>query len=232
MVKIVRLLDPHELRDTIVRFGFGSRTGIELPGELPGFLRPVDEWSGQSQPSLAFGYEIGVTVVQMASAFSVIANGGVRVPAQLVLGVRDSNGRVYRFDAPEAYRVIDPDTVRELTAMMEGVVRRGTGTRARLPGYRIAGKSGTARKLIDGRYSDTDYVASFGGFAPASRPTLVGFVMIDTPRGPTNGGQVAAPVFRRIMEDALGYVRAPRDAGATTLAGGRHARSGEGSATR
>lgn len=230
MVKIVRRVDAHDLHDTIVRFGFGSRTGIELPGELPGSLHPVSDWSAQTKPSLAFGYEIGTTVVQMAAAFAAIANGGVRVPPRVVLGVRDADGRVYRFEGPEPYAVIDRDVAREMTAMMEGVVLRGSGTRARLPGYRIAGKSGTARKLVGGRYSDTDYIASFGGFAPASAPRLVALVVIDTPRGPHYGGQVAAPVFRRIMEDALRYVRAPRDEGAVTLAGARHpARAGNGS---
>jgi len=211
MVKIVHRIDPHDLRDTISRFGFGSRTGIELPGELSGSLYPVAKWSAQSQPSLAFGYEIGVTVLQMAQALSVVANDGVRVPTRLVLGVRDADGRLNRLQPPEPYRVIDSAAVRQLTTMMEGVVQRGTGTRARLPGYRIAGKSGTARKLIDGRYSESDYVVSFGGFGPVSRPRLVGLVVVDTPRSATTGGVVAAPVFRRIMEDALVYVRAPAD---------------------
>lgn len=107
--------------------------------------------------------------------------------------------------------------------MMEGVVLRGTGTRAKVEGYRLAGKSGTARKLVDGRYSDTEYVASFGGFGPLNSPRLVALVVIDTPQGDHSGGKVAAPVFRRIMEDALSYVRAPRDEGAVILAGGRAA---------
>jgi cell division protein FtsI (penicillin-binding protein 3) len=233
MVKIVRKVDAHDLHDTIVRFGFGSRTGIELPGELPGSLRPVSDWSAQTKPSLAFGYEIGTTVVQMATALAVIANGGVRVPVRTVLGVRDADGRVHRLEEPDPYAVIDRGVARELTAMMEGVVVRGSGTRARLPGYRIAGKSGTARKVVGGRYSDTDYIASFGGFAPASAPRLVALVVLDTPRGLHYGGQVAAPVFRRIMEDALSYVRAPRDEGAVTLAGVRTpTRAGNGSPTR
>lgn len=222
MVKIVSAVDAHDLHDTIVRFGFGSRTGIELPGELPGTLRPVSDWSDQTKPSLAFGYEIGATVLQMTTALSVIANGGVRVPARVVLGVRDEGGRVYRIEPPDPYAVVDRSVARELTAMMEGVVLRGSGTRARVPGYRIAGKSGTARKLVGGHYSDTDYVASFGGFAPASAPRLVALVVLDTPQGLHYGGQVAAPVFRRIMENGLSYVRAPRDEGAVTLAAVRH----------
>jgi cell division protein FtsI/penicillin-binding protein 2 len=233
LVKIVRPVDPYDLHDTIVRFGFGSRTGIELPGEVTGTLRDVADWSAQTQPSLAFGYEIGVTVLQMASALSVVANDGVRVPTRVLLGLRDANGRVHRFEPPEPERVIDSRIARELSAMMEGVVERGSGTRARLPGYRIAGKSGTARKLVDGRYSHRCYIASFGGFAPVSSPRLVALVVIDMPRGEHYGGQVAAPVFRRIMEDALRHVRAPRDAGAVTLAGvRRRTQNADGDASR
>lgn len=228
MVKIVNRLEKQALHDMILDFGFGDRTGIELPGELPGRLRPVSEWSAQSQPSLSFGYEISVTVLQMASALSVVAADGIRVPPRLVLGVRDADGRVRRFDPPTASRVISSRTARELTSMMEGVVLRGTGTRAKVEGYRLAGKSGTARKLVDGRYSDTEYVASFGGFGPLNSPRLVALVVIDTPQGDHSGGKVAAPVFRRIMEDALSYVRAPHDEGAVILAGG-HAAGARGS---
>jgi len=224
MVKIVNRLDRRTLHKKIADFGFGARTGIELPGESSGDLRPLAAWSAQTQPSLAFGYEISVTVLQMASALAVIANDGVRIPPRLVLGLRDADGRVRRFDPPPANRVISSRTARELTSMMEGVVLRGTGTRARLPGYRLAGKSGTARKVVDGRYSASDYMASFGGFGPVSWPRLVTLVVIDTPQGDHFGGQVAAPVFRRIMEDALSYVRAPRDEDAVILAGGRAAR--------
>jgi cell division protein FtsI/penicillin-binding protein 2 len=233
LVKIVAPLGPHDLHDTITGFGFGSRTGIELPGESPGRLHEVADWSLQTQPSLAFGYEIGVTVLQMASALAVVANDGVRVPPRVTLGLRDSGGRVRMFERPKPRRVLDSRTVRELTAMMEGVVERGSGTLARIPGYRIAGKSGTARKLIRGRYSDHDFVASFGGFAPISSPRLVALVVVDGPRGRHYGGEVAAPVFRRILDDALRYLRAPRDAGAVTLAGIRRAASAdEGGAAR
>jgi len=223
MVKILRKVGADELYDTISRFGFGSRTGIELPGESPGSLHPVERWTEQSKPSLSFGYEIGVTVLQMAQALAVVANDGVLVPLHVTLGVREGDGTVKRFPEEEPRRVIDSATARALVSMMEGVVQRGTGTRARLPGYRLAGKSGTARKVVDGRYSDSDFVASFGGFAPVTRPALVGFVAIDRPRGATYGGEVAAPVFRKIMEAALGYVRAPQDAGPASVAsaGGR-----------
>ena len=103
--------------------------------------------------------------------------------------------------------------------MMEGVILRGTGVKSRIPGYRLAGKSGTARKVVKGRYSDTDYIASFGGFGPLTAPRIVGLVVLDTPEDLHHGGQVAAPVFRRIMESALSHIRAPHDEGALTLAG-------------
>jgi cell division protein FtsI (penicillin-binding protein 3) len=211
MVKVVQRLPASELRETIVDFGFASRTGIELPGEAEGFLRPLADWSGQTQTSLAFGYEIGVTAAQLASALCVIANDGVRVPLRVVLGLRDSGGRGHRYASPEARRVISSRTARQLTAMMEGVVLRGTGTQARIAGYRLAGKSGTTHKIADGKYSDTLYVSSFGGFAPITSPRLVGLVVIDSPRGHYYGGQVAAPTFRRIMEQALAHVRASQD---------------------
>lgn len=220
MVKITERLKPADLRATIDRFGFGRRSGIGLPGESPGRLPALGEWSAQTRPSLAFGYEVGVTVLQMASALGVIANDGVRVAPRIVLGVRDPVGRLRREHPATPRRVIGARAARELTAMMEGVVRQGTGTRARLDGYRLAAKSGTARKLVDGKYSETDYIASFGGFAPVSTPRLVGLVVIDSPRGEHyGGGQVAAPVFRRIMQSALGHLRVPRDDGTVTLAG-------------
>ncbi len=225
MVKIVTRLEPRELHDTIVRFGFGNRTGVELPGERRGNVRSVEAWSGQTLPSLAFGYEIEATVLQMSSALALIANEGVRAPLHVVLGLRDAQGRLQRFERPPATRVLDRLTALELTSMMEGVVMRGTGAAAQVSGYRIAGKTGTTHKLVDGRYSSTHYVASFGGFAPASAPRIVGLIVVDTPQGAHYGGQVAAPVFKRVMEDALRHLRAPWDAGELVLAADRNTRS-------
>jgi len=211
MVKIVLNMDDADLRETISAFGFGQRTGVGLPGELPGRLSPLEKWSRDTVPSLGFGYEINVTVLQMASALATIANDGVRVPPQIVLGIRDDHGVLTRSERPTPQRAISSRTNRELTAMMEGVVQRGSGTRARIPGYRIAGKSGTAHKWVDNDYSDTERIASFGGFAPISDPALVTLVVVDSPQGAYYGGVVAAPVFRRIMEAALPHVRAAAD---------------------
>lgn len=213
MTKIVLAMTPRELHDSITRFGFGSLTGIELPGESGGFLRPVEKWSGYSQASLAFGQEISVTSIQMASAVAAIANGGVLVPPRVVLGTRDPAGELHRTASPPARRVIRADTARIITQMMENVVKLGRDHPASVTGYRVAGKTGTAQKFIEGvGYSDTEYVPSFGGFAPVSDPRLVLFVVIDTPRGKEYlGGKVAAPVFGRIMTEALRYLRVPSE---------------------
>jgi cell division protein FtsI (penicillin-binding protein 3) len=212
MVKVVQALGRHDLYDSITAFGFGLETGIELPGESPGSFAPVARWSGFTQASLAFGQEIGVTPLQMASALSAIANDGVRVAPRVVLGTRDAEGRLRRHSAPQGTRVISAGTAREITEMMEAVVERGTGRRAAIDGYRLAGKSGTAQKATVGGYSETEYIASFGGFGPVSAPRLVGLVVLDSPRGDRHqGGKVAGPVFGRIMVEALRHLRAPQD---------------------
>ena len=212
MTKIVLGMTPRELHDSLTTFGFGSPTGIELPGESGGLLRPVEKWSGHSQASLAFGQELSVTSVQMASAIAAIANDGVLVPPRIVLGTRDPDGKLHRTTTPTARRVIRSETARVVTQMMEDVVKLGHDHPASVAGYRVAGKTGTAQKFIDGDYSDTDYVPSFGGFAPVSDPRLVLFVVIDTPRGGEYlGGKVAAPVFGRIMTEALRYLRVPSE---------------------
>ena len=222
MVKIVQRLGAQDLYETIEHFGFGRRAGIELPGELPGKLEPVSAWNGQTQTSLAFGYEVGVTVLQMASALATIANEGERMPPRIVLGLRGADGRFHPEARPSPERAIDARTARTMGDLMEGVVLRGTGTRAKVPGYRVAGKSGTARKIVDGQYSSTQFIASFGGFAPRTAPRLVALVVLDSPRGgEAYGGLVAAPVFLRIMGDALTRIRAPQDDDVMTVASRR-----------
>jgi len=189
----------------ITRFGFGSRTGIELPGETPGLLRPVTRWQASSIGSIAIGQEIGVTPLQMAAAFGVLANDGVRVAPHLVREIRTSSGTsVYRSN-PEARRVVTPETARALRGMLEEVTLHGTAQLAQLDGYSAAGKTGTAQK-IDPKtktYSRTKHVASFVGFAPVENPAVVIIVVIDEPAGAYHGGDVAAPVFREIAEQIL-----------------------------
>lgn len=216
MVKITRKLERQELWETIDRFGFGQKTGIELPGECSGRLQPVSTWSGLSQDSIAFGQEIGVTALQMVVSIATVANDGVHVPPRVVLGTRDSDGDVRPFEPPPSQRVIDVQVARELQRMLEGVVESGTGTRAAVQGYRIAGKSGTAQVALAGGYSESDYVASFGGFGPVAEPRLAGLVVLHSPAGDRyHGGEIAGPIFGRIMSDALRYLRIPADTNRT-----------------
>jgi len=212
MVKIGRRLAPEDLHDTIVRFGFGRPTGIELPGELSGSFRAASQWDEHSRASIAFGHEIAVTVVQMTSAIATIANDGIRVPPRVVLGLRDRNGTIEPLPRPAPEPALPARTARELAFMMEGVITEGTGAHAAVPGYRLAGKTGTAQKIDTGSYSDEDYVASFGGFGPVSTPRVALLVVLDAPSGDRHqGGAVAAPMFARIMAETLAHLRVPPD---------------------
>jgi len=213
IAKVCGTLRREEFRLTIGRFGFGSQLGIELPGEQAGLVRPVADWSARSSSTIAFGQEVGVTVLQMAAAFAALANDGVLVPPRIALGTRDAQGRVERFPAAEPRRVVEAHTARALTDMLAGVVEHGTGSKGSVDGYGLAGKTGTAQKAIPGAgYSDTDFVASFGGYGPVRSPRLAMMVTLDSPRGTLHqGGQVAAPVFARIMTDALTYLRVEPD---------------------
>ena len=200
----IRVGDP-TMYEYMKRFGFGSRTGIELPGETAGLLRPVSRWQPSSIGSIAIGQEVGVTPLQMAAAFGALANDGVRVAPHLVREVRTAAGAsVYRAN-PEQRRVVNAETARALRQMLESVTLNGTARLAQLNGYSAAGKTGTAQK-IDPKtksYSQTKHVASFVGFAPVNNPSVVIIVVIDEPGGAYHGGDVAAPVFREIAEQIL-----------------------------
>jgi cell division protein FtsI (penicillin-binding protein 3) len=195
-------------------FGFGEPTGIDLPGESSGLLRPTSKWSAISLASLSFGQEVGVTAIQMAMAMAAVANGGYLMKPLIVRQVEDASGRVLKQTNPVAVRrVVDADTVYTLNQILKRVVTDGTGRRAAVPGYVVAGKTGTAQKIdAQGRYSMVDHVASFAGYVPASDPALVILVSLDTPKGPRNeGGDVAAPVFARVAEHALRWLAIPPD---------------------
>ena len=212
MVFITRRLDPHFLREGILKFGFGKKTGIELPAETAGSIADVSRWSGFTQDSLSFGQEIAVTGLQVASSMATIANDGVRIEPRIGLGT-DLGGELVPFEPGERIEVVSAATARTVATMLEDVVEKGSGTAARIPGYRVAGKSGTAQMAKGRGYSGTDFVASFVGFAPVSDPKLVVFVSLDTPRGSRRqGGEVAAPVFAKVLSEALQYLRIPRDA--------------------
>jgi len=214
MIRVAQRVGRENFNRYMREFGFGAVTGVELPGESSGLLRPTSRWSALSLASLSFGQEVGVTAMQLAMAAAVVANGGYLMKPLVVRHVEDPAGRVVKNFKPLAVRrVLEPDTVDALTEMLKAVVREGTGKLATVPGYVVAGKTGTAQKVEpSGRYSMVDHVASFVGFAPAARPALVILVSLDSPRGPRNqGGDVAAPVFARIAEEALRHLAVPPD---------------------
>jgi cell division protein FtsI (penicillin-binding protein 3) len=193
------------MHDYITRFGFGKRTGIELPGENAGVVHPLSRWLPSSIGSVAIGQEVGVTPLQMAAAFGALANDGVRVAPHLIREIRNASGVTAYRPTPEQRRVISRETASALRGMLEGVTLNGTAKKAQLDGYTAAGKTGTAQK-IDGKtktYSKTKFVASFVGFAPVDNPAVVIIVVIDEPGGSYHGGDVAAPVFRQIAEQIL-----------------------------
>lgn len=204
-------LQRQRLSEWIRRFGFGRKTGVDYPGESRGIVLPPDDWSGSTIGNVPIGQGIAVTPLQMAAAYGAIANGGTWLEPHLVARV-EGRKRV----EPRERRIVSEQTAGQLTRMLRGVVERGSGTAAKIPGYRVAGKTGTAAKPEPtGGYSTSRYVASFVGFVPASRPRLVVLVTVDEPRGSIWGGSVAAPVFAEIAEFALQYLQVPPDAPGT-----------------
>lgn len=200
----LRVGDP-TMYDYITRFGFGSRTGIELPGETAGVVHPLKRWQPSSIGSIAIGQEVGVTPLQMAAAFGALANDGVWIAPHLIRDIRSASGGATYRPAPEQRRVVSRETATALRGMLEGVTLNGTAKKAQLDGYTAAGKTGTAQK-IDAKtktYSKTKFVASFVGFAPVNNPAVVIIVVIDEPGGSYHGGEIAAPVFRQIAEQIL-----------------------------
>jgi len=204
-------LGERRLFEALKTFGFGATTGIDLPGEIAGLVRDWRQWSGMSVAAISFGQEIGVTSMQILTAINAIANGGYHVRPSVVDRVIDENGDLVRYNAPERTRIMSPDTAAAVTNAFEGVVLRGTGQQAALQGYRAAGKTGTAQEIVNGRYSETDYLASFIGFAPLPRPRITVLVQIDKPKGTIYGGDVAAPIFSRIAQEALLQLHVPPD---------------------
>jgi len=195
-------------------FGFGSPTGIELPGENRGIFKKPSDWSRTTLNTMAFGYEVGVTPLQLVCAYSVIANGGYLVRPHIIKREIDAEGKtVYETQTETIRKVLSPSTVAIMKELFEGVVDSGTATSVRIPGVRIAGKTGTAKRHINGRYEPGKYTASFIGFYPIEDPKIVCLVMLDNPRGGYYyGGLTSGPVFKAIAEriimttDRLGNV--------------------------
>jgi cell division protein FtsI (penicillin-binding protein 3) len=201
-ITLAERLGAHRLAGWISRFGFGRDTGIDYPGESPGIVLPEKRWSGSTIGNVPIGQGIAVTPIQMASAYAAIANRGVWVRPHLVDHIGDG-----RSEAEPRRRIISRGVSNQLMGMLKNVVLDGTGTLAAVPGYQVAGKTGTAAKVDpDGTYSDSRYVASFIGVVPASRPRLVILVSVDEPRGAIFGGVVAAPAFSQIARFDLQYL--------------------------
>lgn len=208
--KVGERLGAERLATAINAFGFGTNTHVDLPGEIPGIVRPRSKWARINVVTTSFGQGISVTPLQLVRAYAAIANGGQLVRPYIVRRIVNADGSVVRENRPEVIgRPISAETARVVTALLRGVVEGGTGTQARIDGIPVAGKTGTAQK-VDGKtggYSARDRMSSFIGFVPADAPRFVILVVIDSPRTATYGGLVAAPVFRRIAEygvDRLG----------------------------
>jgi cell division protein FtsI (penicillin-binding protein 3) len=210
-IKIAQEMGPENFYNYIRKFGFGKKTGIDLPGESAGLLTQRSSWSGLSLPSISFGHEIGVTPIQMATAWSVIANGGNLVLPQVTKLILN-NGQVEKSFSPKIIRrVISEKTSRQMIEVLKNAVKNGTGASAAVPGFETAGKTGTAQ-IFDGdsgSYFKNKYLASFVGFVPADAPKIVVLVMIENPRKSHYGATVAGPVFREISKEVLRYLNEP-----------------------
>jgi cell division protein FtsI/penicillin-binding protein 2 len=192
-------MGPNRFDKWVRRFGFGGSTGVDIPGEASGIVPRPKDYSGSSMGNMPIGQGLAVTPMQMAAAYQAIANGGVMRPPHVIQG-----------KPGPAKRVISPQVAGQVSRMLEGVLGAGgTAQEAKIDGYVLAGKTGTAEKAENGGYSKTKYVASFIGYAPAKKPRLLVAVMVDEPKGSIYGGQVAAPAFQKIASFALPYLRIP-----------------------
>jgi cell division protein FtsI (penicillin-binding protein 3) len=216
-IKVAMRLGAPKFYDYIRAFGFGSPTGVDMPGESRGLLHRLEHWTPISIGAVSMGQEVGVTPIQLIAAVSAIANGGTLYRPHVVAELRRGQ-EVLPGEGPlapvEPRSAINPQTAATLRRLMEGVVLKGgTGTLARLDGWTSAGKTGSAQKIDPntGRYSPTQLIASFTGFAPINDPAITILVSLDSPVGPHEGGMVAAPVFKRVAEQVLTYLDVPRD---------------------
>jgi len=211
--KIGFRLGDNQLFRYLRSFGFGDRSGIDLPGESPGSLRDNRRWFGVDLANISFGQGVSTSALQLAAAFSAVANGGTLMKPYIVERILDESGQeVQRFEPQAVRRVISEDTARKVTKMMEGVTTNGgTGLNAAVDGFRVAGKTGTAQKAdpVTRGYSATKRTASFVGFIPADKPRLTILVVIDEPKTSPYGGVVAAPAFKGIALNSLCYLKVP-----------------------
>ena len=208
-IQVAQRLGEQNLYDALRNFGFGATTGIGLPGESAGILPPVDKWWATTLPTVAFGQGVSVTALQVASVYSTIANNGVRMEPTIIDGTTDPAGHFTARPLPKPVQVVSPQTAQEVRDMLEAVTSdQGTAPAARIAGYRVAGKTGTANRA-DGHGGYSGYTSSFVGFAPADDPQLVVEVVLQKPVNGHFGGEVAAPVFHDVMAFALQSLRIP-----------------------
>jgi cell division protein FtsI (penicillin-binding protein 3) len=208
-VKVAQILGPETVYRYIKAFGFGRKLGIDISGEISGMIKEPRYWSKTSISAIPIGQEVGVTALQLASAISVIANGGQLMKPYIVDSIRDRQGEVIKETSPVLIRkVISVDTAARIRKILTGVIEEGTGRLAKVSGFSAAGKTGTAQKLEpNGAYSHNKFVASFIGFAPAEDPILTIVVTVDEPRPVYFGGVVAAPVFKAVAGDVIRYLK-------------------------
>jgi cell division protein FtsI (penicillin-binding protein 3) len=219
-IKIAMRLGEDRFYKYIRAYGFGQQTGIELPGETRGLTKPVSRWSKVSIAAISMGQEIGISALQLSALISTFANDGVWIAPRILAGTLDPQSspgknvpQTVAFHPGTSRRVISSYTAAEMRSMMQKVVLEGTGRKAILEGYSSAGKTGTAQKVdpATGAYSKTKYVGSFAGFAPVNNPQIVVAVILDSAVGLHQGGQVSAPVFRRVTQQVLEYLHTPHD---------------------
>ncbi|PAK25775.1 cell division protein [Streptomyces sp. alain-838] len=200
------------LYDYLRKFGLGSYSGLGFPGETKGILAPPDQWSTSQQYTIPFGQGVSINALQAASVYSTIANGGVRVEPTLVRGTKEDDGRFTPAPEPKKTRVISEKTAKTLSRMLESVVddEEGTGTKARIPGYRVAGKTGTANRVDPATGQYKGYTSSFAGFAPADKPRVTVYCAIqNATEGSYFGGQICGPIYKQVMEFALKTLQVP-----------------------
>jgi cell division protein FtsI (penicillin-binding protein 3) len=216
--KLAQMVGKNRFYDFVRAFGFGQKTEVGVPGEVSGIMASLNNLGVLQLGTMAFGQGISVTPIQIASGYAAIANGGLLMKPYLIKEIRDSEGKTLKQFEPQILRrVLSEATAREVARLLETVVEEGgTGTKAALQAYRVAGKTGTAQKVMEGAkgYAKNKYIASFSGFAPSRDPRLVVLVSIDEPKGDYYGGAVSAPVFREIMGQSLAYLKVAPD---TTL---------------
>ncbi|RMH06468.1 MAG: penicillin-binding protein 2 [Nitrospirae bacterium] len=211
-VKTALLLKEEGLYHYLKAFGLGERTEIDVPGESAGLLKPPRQWGSRTLASVAIGQEIGVTPIQLITAVAAVANQGWLMRPYVVRAILDAQGTMVWEQSPQVrQRPISGKTARILTTLLVNAVEKGTGKLAAIPGYQVAGKTGTAQKfdLTTGRYSTTRHISSFVGFVPASDPRIIALVIVDEPQGPAWGGRIAAPIFREVAERILQYLKVP-----------------------